>query len=121
MEKTYPAKSITLSRKPGLDEDGLWSAFIGLFNENNPHLKGKAPSEVIEIKEIEKVRIRDLRNISYYLAGNDIIINNLEELEKEAIIRALKETDGNRAKAAGMLGIGVRTLYRKLESYQIET
>ena len=45
----------------------------------------------------------------------------MEELEKEAIIRALKETDGNRAKAADMLGIGVRTLYRKLESYQIET
>jgi DNA-binding NtrC family response regulator len=45
----------------------------------------------------------------------------MEELEKEAIIRALKETDGNRAKAADMLRIGVRTLYRKLESYQIET
>ena len=45
----------------------------------------------------------------------------MEELEKEAIIRALKETGGNRAKAADMLGIGVRTLYRKLESYQIET
>ena len=45
----------------------------------------------------------------------------MEELEKEAIIRALKETSGNRAKAADMLGIGVRTLYRKLESYQIET
>jgi len=45
----------------------------------------------------------------------------MEELEKEAIIRALKETDGNRGKAADMLGIGVRTLYRKLESYQIET
>ena len=45
----------------------------------------------------------------------------MEELEKEAIIRALQETGGNRAKAADMLGIGVRTLYRKLESYQIET
>jgi len=44
----------------------------------------------------------------------------MKELEKEAIIRALQETNGNRDQAADLLGIGVRTLYRKLESYQIE-
>ena len=77
---TYKAKSITVSRKPGKDRDGLWSAFIGLFSENNPHLKGQAPLEVIEIKEVEKIRIRDLRNISYYLMGNDLVINNLKEV-----------------------------------------
>ncbi|MFH1275867.1 MAG: hypothetical protein ABIH82_02040 [Candidatus Woesearchaeota archaeon] len=77
----YKAKSITISRKPGKNRDGLWSAFIGLFNDNNPHLKGKAPLDVVEIKEVEKVRIRDLRNISYYLMGNDLIINDLTEVE----------------------------------------
>ena len=80
IDKTYKAKSVTLSRKPGEDRDGLWSAFIGLFEENNPHLKAKAPTNVIEVKGIEKVRIRDLRNISYYLMGNDIVINNLQEV-----------------------------------------
>ena len=77
---TYKVKSITISRKPGDDKEGLWCAFIGLFDENNPHLKAKAPKEVLEIKEVEKVRIRDLRNISYYLAGNDIVINDLTEV-----------------------------------------
>ena len=76
----YSAKSVVISRKPGKDRDGLWTAFIGLFDENNPHLKAKAPFEVLEIAEIEKVRIHELRNISYYLMGNDIIINNLLEL-----------------------------------------
>ena len=82
MEKTYKAKSVIISRKPGKDKDdgGLWTAFIGLFDENNPHLKAKAPIKVIEILEVEKVRIKELRNISYYLMGNDIIVNNLEEL-----------------------------------------
>jgi len=82
MEKTYKVKSVVISRKPGKDkdEDGLWTAFIGLFNENNPHLKAKAPVEVIDILEVEKVRIKELRNISYYLMGNDIVINNLEKL-----------------------------------------
>lgn len=78
--KTYRVKSAIVSRKPGKNRDGLWSAFIGLFDENNPHLKAKAPMEVLEIKEIEKVRIKELRNISYYLMGNDIVINNLVEL-----------------------------------------
>ena|SRR3989338_9623459 len=76
----YNAKSITVSRKPGLNRDGLWSAFIGFFDENNPHLKAKVPFKVLELKEVEKVRIRDLRNISYYLMGNDIVINNLKEV-----------------------------------------
>ncbi len=78
--KTFKAKSITVSRKPGKDKDTFKSAFIGLFNDNNPHLKAKEPIEVIELKEVEKVRFRDLRNISFYLLGNDIVINNLEEI-----------------------------------------
>ena len=81
--KTYLCKSVTVSRKPGKDRDGLWTAFIGLFQENNPHLKGKAPFEVLEFKEIEKVRIKELRNISYYLTGNDIVINDLLKLNTE--------------------------------------
>lgn len=78
--KTFKVKSITVSRKPGKDKDTFKSAFIGLFNDNNPHLKAKEPIEVLELKEVEKVRFRDLRNISFYLLGNDIVINNLEEI-----------------------------------------
>ncbi|MBI2573427.1 hypothetical protein HYV86_06185 [Candidatus Woesearchaeota archaeon] len=80
MEKKFKVKSIVISRKPGKNPDGFKSAFIGLFEENNPHLKGRAPFEVLEIHDIEKVRIRDLRNISYYLLGNDVVINNLTEV-----------------------------------------
>ncbi len=76
----YKVKSVVISRKPGKNKDEYWSAFFGLFDENNPHLKAKAPLHVLEFKLIEKVRIRDLRNISYYLTGNDIVINNLTEL-----------------------------------------
>ncbi|MBI4151546.1 hypothetical protein HY496_01135 [Candidatus Woesearchaeota archaeon] len=78
--KKFKAKSITVSRKPSETKEEAWSAFIGLFQENNPHLKGRAPFEVLDIPEVEKVRIRELRNISYYLMGNDIIINNLDEV-----------------------------------------
>lgn len=80
IEKSFKVKSVTISRKRNDDQNGFKSAFIGLFEENNPHLKGNAPLKVLEFKEIEKIRIRDLRNISYYLMGNDLIINNLEQV-----------------------------------------
>lgn len=41
----------------------------------------------------------------------------LAELEKQAILAALKRCDGNRAAAARALGISRRTLYNKLNEY----
>jgi two-component system response regulator FlrC len=43
----------------------------------------------------------------------------LEGLEKDAIVRALAATQGNRRRAAQALGIGLRTLYDKLKRYGI--
>ncbi|HKQ46791.1 MAG TPA: sigma-54 dependent transcriptional regulator [Phycisphaerae bacterium] len=43
----------------------------------------------------------------------------LEELEKMAIQHALAQHGGNREKAAKQLGIGARTLYRKIKEYNI--
>jgi len=43
----------------------------------------------------------------------------MAEIEKAAIIAALRETRGNRRKAAENLDIGERTLYRKLKEYQV--
>jgi len=42
---------------------------------------------------------------------------NLEEQERESIRKALALCEGNREKAAKMLGIGERTLYRKIKRY----
>ena len=41
----------------------------------------------------------------------------LEEGERVVIEDALRQTNGNKAKAAQALGISTRTLYRKLEHY----
>jgi len=43
----------------------------------------------------------------------------MAEVERAAIEATLKETRGNRRKAADVLGIGERTLYRKLKEYQL--
>jgi DNA-binding NtrC family response regulator len=43
----------------------------------------------------------------------------MAQVEKAAIEAALKETGGNRREAAQVLGIGERTLYRKINRYQL--
>jgi DNA-binding NtrC family response regulator len=42
---------------------------------------------------------------------------NLEELERETIVRAMENNKGNLSDVARQLGIGRSTLYRKLEQY----
>ena len=45
---------------------------------------------------------------------------SLPDNERQTIARALKATNGERAKAARMLEIGRTTLYRKMKQYGIE-
>jgi DNA-binding NtrC family response regulator len=44
----------------------------------------------------------------------------MEEVEREAIAAALHEVEGNRRRAAELLGIGERTLYRKIKKFDLE-
>jgi DNA-binding NtrC family response regulator len=44
----------------------------------------------------------------------------LEELERRAILRTLRQTSGDKLAAARILGIGKTTLYRKLKQYNLE-
>ncbi|MBN1346637.1 MAG: sigma-54-dependent Fis family transcriptional regulator [Phycisphaerae bacterium] len=53
-------------------------------------------------------------------AGQTLLAGRtLEEIERLAIADTLKLTQGNRERAAKVLGIGARTLYRKLKEYGI--
>ena len=45
---------------------------------------------------------------------------SLDQIEKQAIRNALRVNNGNREAAAKMLGIGERTLYRKLKEYGLK-
>ena len=50
----------------------------------------------------------------------ELVGRSLDEIERWAIEQTLKLTSGNREEAARVLGIGARTLYRKLDKYQAE-
>jgi two-component system, NtrC family, response regulator AtoC len=45
----------------------------------------------------------------------------VKELEKQLIVRALKEAEGNRTLAAQRIGMSRRTLHRKLHEYHLES
>ena len=47
----------------------------------------------------------------------DSVIDNAE---KEVLIKALKQCNGNRTKASELLGISRRSLHRKILKYTIE-
>jgi two-component system, NtrC family, response regulator AtoC len=45
----------------------------------------------------------------------------LQELERQHILQILDQVEGNRERASAILGVSIRTLYRKLKEYQTET
>ena len=51
--------------------------------------------------------------------GTHLVGNSLEAIEKFSVVETLKQTEGNRQEAASILGIGERTLYRKIQEYGI--
>jgi len=77
--------------------------------------------------ETDKLDVRDIPPEIHQLrrlpgesrAANDLGGLPLNELEKQAIIDTLAQTGNNREQAAKILGIGERTLYRKIKEYNI--
>ncbi len=55
-------------------------------------------------------------NIESNEAGGTL---TMDEIERRAILDALERTGGNRTQAAELLGIGLRTLQRKLKEYRL--
>jgi DNA-binding NtrC family response regulator len=48
-----------------------------------------------------------------------VAVASLNDIERKAILDTLTQTQGNREKAAKILGIGERTLYRKIKEYNL--
>jgi two-component system response regulator HydG len=75
---------------------------------------------VIDVKHIpDSVRSDDATEAEAEssLSGGGLAGTSLEQIEKRAIRETLRLTAGNREQAAKLLGIGERTLYRKLREY----
>ena len=91
---------------------------------NIRELKSVIESAVM-VADNEYITISDLpMNLQHYATGHreeigSKAIRNIEEGERGVIEDALRQTNGNKAKAAEALGISTRTLYRKLEKFAL--
>jgi DNA-binding NtrC family response regulator len=75
----------------------------------------------------ERITLRDLpasvrdagvdTNVAPLFASKDLTV---KDAERQLIIRALKECDGNRTEAAKKIGMSRRTFHRKLKVYSLE-
>jgi two-component system response regulator HydG len=54
------------------------------------------------------------------VAAGSLVGRPLREVERHYIEQALQLTQGNREEAAGMLGIGERTLYRNMQEWKLQ-
>ncbi len=84
-----------------------------------------SPSDTIETNQIPSlssesggVAVRGAAQVTAAVPQSAAV--TLEELEREHILRVLNDSDGNRERAAAILGISSRTLYRKLREYETQ-
>ncbi len=70
-----------------------------------------------EVSEVKSLLIAAISQVQNGMTASET--TRLRDLERDQILRVLEENNGNRRKTARDLGIGERTLYRKLKEYEI--
>ena len=66
----------------------------------------------VDVEDLPE-EVRQARAVTAPQAGG----RRLADVERALVLQTLEEVNGNRARAAELLGIGVATLYRKLKQY----
>lgn len=77
--------------------------------------------DVVTVEEVQDY----VRNPEPVMTGGSVSgvngpIATVKDAEKQLIVRALKEAEGNRTLAAKRIGMSRRTLHRKIHDYQLE-
>jgi DNA-binding NtrC family response regulator len=80
-----------------------------------------AIERAVTLSAREVVLLEDLPDaVRAQAAAEQPRLPTLEEVEKDHIVRVLRETGGNRQAASEILGIDRKTLYRKAKQYGIQ-
>lgn len=74
----------------------------------------------VTLCDSEKIGQEDLSISAVSSEGEKRVSSSLDDVEKDYIIKVLREANGNQSKASQMLGIDRKTLYLKLKKYGIK-
>jgi DNA-binding NtrC family response regulator len=136
----YRISTITIRIPPLRDRPGDIPLLIEHFRRRDPAFRGRRFSpEAVEamVRYGWPGNVRELQNIVYrtlLIAPREVIgpedlpadltggachssAARLGDVEREHILKILRETGGHRGQAAEILGIDPKTLYRKLQEY----
>ncbi len=93
-----------------IDKDKNVLGIKPIVSNENVQIISSIPDSTMEVTEDGQPLIRD----------DAIGEIRMKDLEKEAITRTLRYFNNNRRKTARSLGVSERTLYRKIEDYNLE-
>ncbi|HEX8263868.1 MAG TPA: sigma-54 dependent transcriptional regulator [Pyrinomonadaceae bacterium] len=102
--KNIIERAVALSPGDCIESDLIYFQKIMSPPENNPSSNGESRQPL------------DLSSAFDFSTENSIV--KLEDLERRYILLILSYTKGNRERAADLLGISERTLYRRLRDYE---
>jgi two-component system response regulator AtoC len=137
----YRISALTLHIPPLRERRDDIPLLVDLFLKNTPAFRSKQFSrDALDMLEqyAWPGNVRELQNIVHraaLLCKEDVItpadlpsdlsltgsapVRNIDEMEKNHILAVLREAGGHKGRAAEMLGIDPKTLYRKLHAYRI--
>ncbi len=114
----------TASKVTGIS-DAVMNIFAGYEWPGNIRQLRNAIRTMVVMSDRNNLDVQDLppeiNRIRQLTAGQSKSSSDmpLNEIERQAIIDMLAKTGNNRQKAAKLLGIGERTLYRKIKEYNL--
>jgi DNA-binding NtrC family response regulator len=96
-----------------------WPGNVRELRNSMERIVALAPTDRIDEGDLPP-KVRDYRSGHVLVAGDHPReLQRLEEVERRYILRVVEACQGNKSQAARVLGIGRKTLYRRLVSYGV--
>ena len=83
------------------------------------HMVVSTTDDILGLDDLPEFMLEESGHLDEEPSLSSLAGQPLEEVERLHIMRTLELVDGNRERAAELLGIGERTLYRKIEKYDL--
>ncbi|HEY5039818.1 MAG TPA: sigma-54 dependent transcriptional regulator, partial [bacterium] len=96
---------------------------VGYAWPGNVRELANAMERAVAAAKTNRVDLEDLPSelrLAMPLVSNKGVSRPLKDVEKDRILDALKKTEGNRIKAAELMGMSLAALYRKLKAYKLD-